>query len=333
MSWKTMDTRKKLLATLGIVTGLVLAGALRSSLDNGSSVTPITAVTGQTVAPPSVNEIVNRHLAWADSQGQGDLAATVVPIRELFGEARRGSRKFAEEALSLTSKWKLAKDYVTNGDEQQAFLREQFAAHLFSPAALEAVVQSVVAGHVRHLDDVDSELLVRLQADLASVPNLQLSANVDRQAIQASLDSSIRQAISAVEAELGPGVGLELVSYVAGEVLTSATFSLAASSGILTAGAASGAVSFGVGLVVGLIVDAVISWVYDELFDPAGELTKTLNQTLDALEQLILTGDGSQPGLIQRLQDYGARRSQARNGAIRSVVLPEAAAGNSTLAF
>lgn len=327
MEKSEIASRKKqgVWASIGIVLGLVIVAIVRSASHDGTSVP---------VATPesAAAEIVNRHLAWADSQGQGDLATKVAPIRELFGEARLGTRKFADEALGWRSKWKLVTDIVTNGDEHATFLRERFAFHVFSQEALEPVVHSAVAGHVRHMEDVDSELLVRLQADLAEVPNLQLSANVDRQAIQASLDQLIRRAIGAVEAELGGAVGFELVSWVASEALTSATFRLAASSGILGTGAASGAVTFGVGLVIGIIVDYALSWAYDEMFDPAGELSRQINQTLDALEQLILTGDGTTPGLIQRLQDYGARRSYARNAAIRSAV-PGSAAAKTVIAF
>jgi hypothetical protein len=300
---------------------------IRIAWNGGAMPTP------ETAAESAATEIVNRHLAWADSQGQTCLAEQIAPIQELFDEARLGTRQFADEALSIQSKWKLVKDYVTSGNEHKAFLEERFAQHVFAPEVLESVVQTVVAAHMRHLENVDSELLVRLQADLENVPNLQLSDSVDRQAIAASLQQTMRQAIGAVEAELRGDVAFELVAYLAGEALTSATFRLATSAGILGAGVASGTVTFGVGLVVGLIADAILGWAYDAYFDPAGELSRQLNQTLDSLETLILTGDESGPGLIQRLQDYGARRSAARGAAVRSTVLPGSAAINTATAF
>lgn len=313
----------RILGSVGIVLALFIAAVIRLVVGDGAMNSfETTAVT-----------VVDRHLAWADSQGRGDLTTRVTPIREFFSEARMGTRAFAEEALGWRSKWKLVSDLVTSGDEHATFLKERFAALVFSAEALEAVVQSTVTGHVRHLENVDSELLVRLQADLAEVPDLQLSGVVDPQVIRASLAEAVRQAISAVEGELRNEVGYELAGYIAGEILTTATLRLAASSGILTAGAASGTVTFGAGLVVGLIVDAVLSWAYDELFDPAGELSRQLDQTLGALEQQILTGDQSGPGLIQRLQDYGSRRSSARNSAIRSLVLPGSPGTTTTLAF
>ncbi|MBS0263103.1 MAG: hypothetical protein JSS02_14260 [Planctomycetes bacterium] len=318
--------KQRLFVTAGILLALAIGVAVRSANHDGTVVrVPVAQPTPEVKAA----DIVDRHLAWADGQGQADIAQTVQPIREFFAEARLGSRKFAEESLSLKSKWKVLTDFLSDGQDHKVFLEEQFAIHVFRSEALEAAVQSAVSSHVRHLDDVDSALLVRLEADLASVPNLQLSANIDRQAMQASLDAAVRQAIDATQAELLPGVGLELVSYLAGEVLGSAAFSLGTSTGILSVGAASGMVSLGVGLVVGIIVDAVVSWVYDAVYDPVGQLTTQINQTLDSLEQAILSGNADAPGLIQRLQDYGTRRGQSRNATIRSVVLPPS--GNSTI--
>jgi hypothetical protein len=311
---------------MGVLLGMVGMVVIRSASKDAT-----VAKSRMQTSEYSASDIVNRHLAWADGQSNGEPA--VQAIRELFAEARLGTRQFASEALSLKSKWKILTDYLTDGQDHKEFLNEQFAIHVFTPEALEAAVQSAVAGHVRRLDDVDSELLVRLEADLESVPNLELSAGIDRHAIQSSLDAAVRQAIEAVQAELLPGAGLELVSYVAGEVLTSATFSLGASTGILSVGTASGVVTFGVGLVVGIIVDAVVSWVYDAMYDPVGQLTVRINQTLDELEQTILSGSDDAPGLVGRLQDYAARRSHARNATIRSVVLPGSAGGNSILAF
>ncbi|HEY2414839.1 MAG TPA: hypothetical protein VGI40_21520 [Pirellulaceae bacterium] len=318
MEKSVIEARKKrrIWASAGIVLALVIGAIVRLAVSDGTELPPVKA------PESTATEIVNKHLAWADSQGQAGLAGRVAPIRELFAEARQGTRPFAEEALGWQSKWKLVKDYVTSGNEHKEYLQKQFTNHVFAPEALEMVVQSVVAAHVRHLENLDSELLVRLQADLTDVPNLQLTGNLDPRSIHESLQRSMRQAIGAVESELRGGVAFELVSYLAGEALTSATFKLATSAGILGAGVTSSAMTAGVGLVVSLIADAVLRWAYDAYFDPAGELSRQLNQTLDSLETLILTSDESGPGLIQRLQDYGARRSKARNATIRSAVLP-----------
>jgi hypothetical protein len=310
MSFKTMNSRTKIYASLGIVAGLVAAATLRSAFDDGAE--PIVRPSVPVVEGPSV----------ADEESAAGLVPHVVPVQEFFAQARLGTRAFAKDALSLESKWKLASGYVSGTDEHARFLEERFAVHVFSPAALEAVVHSAVTAYLQHLEDVDSQLLVRLQADLSGLPSAQLSLNTDRQGIEQAIDTAMKQAIAAVEADFRDAAGLELVSWVAGEVLTAAALELATSAGVLTAGAASGTVTFGVGLVVGLIVDAIISWIYDAAFDPVGELSRRLDVTLGQLEELILGGDGTAPGLVQRLHDYALRRGQARNVAIRSAVLP-----------
>jgi len=320
MSFNTMSWRTKVCGTLGIVAGLVVAAVLRSASDDE----------GVSIAPPpsrvaegaSVADVVGRHLRWADEVSAAGLAPHVAPVQEFFAQARLGTREFAKDALSLESKWKMAAGYMTDSDDHAQFLEERFTAHVFSPEALEALVQSVVAGYLQHLEDVDSQLLVRLQADLSDMPSAQLSLNMDRRGIEEAIQKAMSQAIGALEADFRGAVGMELVGWVAADVLTTAAFELASSAGILAAGTASGTVTFGVGLVVSLIVDAIISWVYDEVFDPVGELTRTVDGTLLELEGLILGGDDNTPGLVQRLHDYAMRRSQTRNRAILTAVLP-----------
>jgi hypothetical protein len=254
------------------------------------------------------------------------------PIAEFFDEAALGTRGFAEDSLGWWSKWKLATDYVTGGDEHRKYLEERFAARIFAPEDLEQTIQSVVASYLNHLDDVDQTLLVNLRADLEGIPANGFGEGIDRAAIEESLMAAMDDAIRAVETDFQGMVGRELVSFIAGEVLTVASVELATSAGILTAGASSGTVTFGVGLVVGVIVDSVVSWAYDELFDPAGELSWQLEDTLLELEDLIIAGNGEYAGLVQRLVEYGSRRGQARKAAITAVVLPQGGL-NTTPAF
>ena len=156
---------------------------------------------------------------------------------------------------------------------------------------------------------------------------------LDRDAIQQAISTAIHESVDVAEADFRGMVGQQLVSIVAGDVLGTAAAELAVSAGIVGAGAASGAASFGVSLIVGIIVDAIISWAYDELFDPAGELAGKVNGSLTDLEGLILSGNGTQPGLEGRLREYALRRSAARAAAIRSAVMPSASQADGLLSF
>ena len=248
----------------------------------------------------------------------------MTPIHDLFAQGRLGERAFVDDALGWNSKWILVKDYLFSSDEHGKYLQEQFGARIFTPEQLESAVESAVTAYMKHLEDVDSELLVKLQADLSGVPQEQFSPGIDRDAIRQVVEAALRKARTSAVSDFRGMVGREIASMVAGEVLSQVAVQLATSCGILGAGAASSAVTFGAGLVVGVIADWAVSWAYDELYDPVGELTKKMDEQLDQLEQMILIGDDEQPGLEKRLQDYASRRSQARDAAIRGAILPPA---------
>lgn len=311
-----VNAKRLLVAGFAVALGILLAMTMHwSSETNGNAMAPI-------ASQDRVADIVERHLNAADQQAFEGLGTGLMPIRQFFADARLGTRQFSEEALGWDSKWKLATDYLTGKAEHTRFLEERFSARIFSAAQLEQLVQMSVSAYLRRLDDVDSQLLVNLQADLTNVSPGEVSGIVDVSAIHEVLDSAIKNAVGAVETDFGVMVGRELVSWLTSEVLTVASLELATSSGILSAGFSSGTVTFGVGVIVGIIVDYIVNWTYDQVFDPIGELTKELDQKLMRLETYILTGGGDQPGLEGRLRDYTVLRSQARSVAIKSAILP-----------
>lgn len=271
--------------------------------------------------PLTAQEIVSQDVDWANQQSTSGIGPGLTPVRELFAQGRQGERAFVDDALSWNSKWKLVTDYLSGGDEHGKFLQEQFAARIFAPEQLESAVESAVTAYMKHLEDVDSQLLVKLQADLSGVPQEQFSPGIDRDAIRRVVEAALREARTAAAGDFRGMVGREIASMVAGEILSAAAVQLATSAGILGAGAASSTVTFGAGLVVGVIADWAVSWAYDQLYDPVGELTKKMDEQLGQLEQMILVGDAKRPGLEKRLQDYASRRGQARDAAIRGAIL------------
>ncbi|MBX9656751.1 hypothetical protein K2Y11_24295 [bacterium] len=270
----------------------------------------------------NLDRIVSGHLKWAAQEDLASLEAHVAPIRDFFRAARKGTKAFAEDVLGWESKWKLATDYLTESTEHQKFIEERFAAHVFGEDQLQALIESSVGTYMQHLNDVDSMVLVRLQADLEGLPYDALPTHVDRQAIQTLLNKAIREAVASVQADFRGMVGRQIVSYVSGQVLMAAGTKLATSAGILGVGAGTGTVTAMGGLVLGVIVDCVVSWAYDSLYDPVGEIRDHLNNTLSELETLIIGGDDSIPGLEQQLRDYTKRRAYARTKSIRAAVLP-----------
>ena len=152
-------SRKWTLLTLAVIAGVSWGSVLRPMLPQLVVKTPLTA-----------QQIVSRDLSWAKEQGTSAVKQELAPIRELFSHGREGTRLFVDDALGWSSKWKLVSDFVTRSDAHAEYLKAQFEQHIFSDEQLENAVEEAINAYLKHLDDVDSLLLVKLQADLASVP-------------------------------------------------------------------------------------------------------------------------------------------------------------------
>lgn len=317
----TSITRLQVLAVTGVLLGTILAIAIRASFQHRTiRVSPATANATMNGNGPTVAETVARHLNWADQQAAAGLDPQLNPIRDLFKEAKAGTRAFSEDALGFDSKWALITGFVRGNDDHRRYLAERFAARLFAPEDLERVVKYAAQAYLTHLDNVDAMLLVNLKADLANIPSSGFSPGMNASAIEQAMHTAINDAVRAVEADFPWMIGREVVSNVAGDLIAAAGVRLATSAGILSVGASSGAVTVGGGLVLSIIIDYVVSWAWDKIANPCGELSRKLDETLTQLEQVIVNGYGNEPGLYKRLVAYAARRSQARKTAINSVV-------------
>lgn len=314
--------KNRLLQVAGVligITGIVLIRALFE----GAVSRPAARGTGIALlaAPsPTVAAVVTRHLTWADQQAAAGLDPQLNALREVFAEAKRGTRAFAEDALGFDSKWALITGYVRGNDDHRRYLAERFAARVFTAEHLEQVVKYSVQAYLTHLDNVDAMLLVNLRTDLANIPSNGFSSGMDPRVIEQSLSRAITEAVRGVEAEFPGAIGREIVSIVGGDIVMAAGTRLATSAGLLSAGATGGWVSAGGTLVLSIMIDYVVCWAWDKIADPCGELARKLDATLTQLEQIIIAGYGDEPGLRKRLLDYGARRGQARKAAIQSVV-------------
>lgn len=270
---------------------------------------------------PAAEEAVRQNLDWAQAEVEANLQTELAGVKQFFDGARQRTPVYAETVLGWRSKWKLIGDYVTGRQAHAAFLQEQFEETIFSNDELDQLLQQTASAFLRETDDIEAQMLVRLKADLDQLPAGSLPSAVDVSQIRAVMADALQQAAQSARTELGAAVGRELVSYVAGEILTVAATQLATSAGILGVGAGSSWATLGVGLVVGVIVDAIVSKIYDWKFNPVGNLTGMLNGQLGQLESLILQGTSQSPGLRDRLSRYTALRNAARRQAIERAVL------------
>lgn len=271
---------------------------------------------------PSPEQIARPHLKWAERETANLLDEHLKEIDQFFAESKRSTPEFARRALSLSSKWRFVADRVpfTKHDRHQAFIRAQFEEHVFTPAQLANLVEQVVAGCFADLRSVESEMLVRVRADVANLPDAFPVARMDETRFEAQYDQALAQALAAASSGVRSDVGTLLVSEISGEVLTQVAIRLGVSAGILSTGAASSWATLGVGLVVGLIVDQIVSWVWDWYADPVGSLAAQLNGKLDEIHHLIVDGSSDVPGLRSRLKVYTDERARVREAAVLAVL-------------
>lgn len=306
------------LASLGVLLGTLLIASFRVM----RSVVKAPDTRTEVSHAQSLESIIEDHLDWAENEGRMGLEPSVSALREFFAQAHQGTRGFAEDILGWESKWKLAEGYLNGSNTHQEYITQRFAARIFETPQLEKVIEVTIAEYLRYLNEVDSMMLVRLEADLAELPGYILSANIDHDAIGQAISSAIHDAVLAVEAEVHGDVRGRIASCIAGEVLAVVGTRLATSAGILGVGAGSGTVTVGVGLAASIVADYCVSWAYDQYYDPVGEISRRMSATLYELENLIMNGDGIKPGLLSSLDGYAQRRGRARTVAVRTAILP-----------
>lgn len=311
------------LLALGVV-GVAVGVSMREAVLSRDDELPVRV--RQAVPPvkrtPSPEEIAGPHLQWAEQEAADVLNEHLAQLDLFFAEARQHTPQFADRALGWSSKWRLAAEYVpfTKGGRHEAFIRQEFEQHIFTPQQLAEVVEHVVANYLTHLRSIESQMLVKVRADTDDFPETFIVAELDESRFRSRYDEAVSQALAATGSGLRSDIATQLVSLIAGEVLTQVATRLGVSAGILGTGAASSWATFGVGLVVGLIVDQIVSWVWDWYADPTGNLAVQLDSKLAGLNRLIVDGADGVQGLRARLKAYSQDRARVRKEAVLAVL-------------
>lgn len=265
-------------------------------------------------------------LDWADRETLKSVDQSVGILDRFFADAKGRSGVFARESLSWGSKWRLVADKLpfTRTDRHEEFLKAQFNECLFTPQQMQQAVEQVVASFADSAAGIENQMLVRLRADIAGLPEANLPIFREGGRLREAFDAAIAEAAGSAGSELKGNVSREVITSVVAEVLTQVAVRLGVSAGILGVGAASSWATLGIGAVVGLIVDQIVSWAWDRLYDPVEELTGKIDRKLDEVRVLIIHGDGMSPGLKPRLEDLAAKRSALRRRAVMELLgLPE----------
>src|SRR6266851_8024980 len=108
-------------------------------------------------------EKIEPHLAASDEATKKALFNACNRVDQFFAEKRSRVRSFAEEALSLRSKWRLVKGKLpgTDSEGHMHFLRERFEALVFSSKELAEVIRAATEEYVENLRGIENELLIK----------------------------------------------------------------------------------------------------------------------------------------------------------------------------
>jgi len=257
-------------------------------------------------------------LHWADQECQRRLAECFDPIETFFHDAEQGIPGFVDEALGWRSKWNFVLDrmpFTTKG-HHEAFMREAFGRHLFTPEQLAGVLKQCIDALRAGVEGVENQMLVRMRADLDELPLSPVQVTSDEQDLRRAYAVALARVQQSAQPVVLADLTADLGSLVLTDVLLVVGRRLATSSGLLTAASAGSWTSFGATLIAGVLVDQFLCWIWDRITDPRGHLANVLRVRLADIQRVLIEGDRATPGLRQRLEDWSQRRSIARRAAV-----------------
>jgi hypothetical protein len=291
----------------------------------GSSTRDSTLLTKTIDASPKPRDwqtILAPHLQTCHDKVNGTAKVHLEPVVDLLNRARNRTPDFASVALGFGSKWRLMVDYVpfTKGDRNETFLKEEFENRVLRGADLEHELTQAIESFLREMRSLEGEMLVAIRADIEDFPEIDASTWTDEELLREKFEGAIQAAMLSSDKDFHSAIGSQLVSLIAGEVLTQVAVRMGVSGGILGAGAASGWATFGIGIVVGVIIDQIVSKVWSYMRDPERDMVVQIQKQLDTLQRLICDGDEDTMGLKQQFAKVENERSELRQQALRSLL-------------
>lgn len=264
------------------------------------------------------NAISTPHLVACGNRIEAAIPTHFEPLIDLLNRARNRVPEFSKSALSFSSKWRLALDYVpfTDGQRSPEFLNQAFQTQVLSSDDLEKAILEVIESYLKEVRAAENQMLLDIRADLDDFPSVNFPEWKDDEALQARFEQAVAIAQASSTHDLQSSVSGQLVSLVAGEILAQVAVRMGVSAGILGAGAASSWATFGIGVVAGVIIDQIVTQVWAFANDPQKELTLEVQKQIDSLQQLLCEGDEQVTGLKQHFYRIGVDRSQLRRDAI-----------------
>ncbi|MGH7169984.1 MAG: hypothetical protein ACRELG_06890 [Gemmataceae bacterium] len=272
---------------------------------------------------------VRHRLSEADTKSEAAIDARLKPLADLFAKGRKGSKAFAQEALSWNSKWELVKGMVGGSESHRRYLSEAFGRHVFSSDDLREAMEAAVRAYLDDLEGVEAEMLVLLRADLADPdrPAELLPAHLrSDEEFRREYRKLAGLVVNELQSDIGVTVGRELGMLVATDVATEAALEAVAEmglgAGVLGTGAVSTVATLGVGMIVAIILDYILDEVFKIAgYDPAAKIEALVCESIGKMEASLIRDAGmlsfhKKGALRLRMEQLHESRSKLRREAI-----------------
>lgn len=246
--------------------------------------------------PAEFRELAKRHAESAAVSYAAAVRDAVEPLRDIFRKARENTTTFAEEAISLHSKYLVLKDTlpVVGKDEFADKIRMEFGRKFYDVSKMEAAIQQVFERYKGAVEEVENRLLVELRLDMDSLP---LEIRPSSKAMD-EIARSIREQMRQAWRDSAIGNGKDALAFLFGSWASGKAAALLAPGGGIIVVATLGA-----------IIDMGIFAIYDQVVDTRGNLAARLSERFTFLEKELIEGDGKNHGVMTSLNRLSANRA------------------------
>lgn len=203
-------------------------------------VMPGTTPRRDTVTPQYAWAAAGSFLGQSQQDGNAAITESMKPFFEAYAECKKGIPAFTDDVLGGWGKLAVAGDMfasLANGvasiftddtvmteNQMPAYIRQSFTTRVVNDDRLSQLVRTTVQSYVAHLGELDSRLLVSLQAD---IPDLTFDASElpDMSAEIANAmpkDWHFRNTVGMAAVDLFVGTGKQAASFIGGELISNA---------------------------------------------------------------------------------------------------------------
>lgn len=327
---KPFTVRRLIFLVIGILAGWAAIQIFANRNSDSAQFLKPTPTPPAALAEPQKAEIrrqawrkIEPHVREADAQMAALADHCATRIVTFMDERKSGARPFAEEMLSLRSKWILTKSHLPWGDQKvhSRYTAAQFERLIFSEKEIRQEVASSVAEYNVGVAEIENRMLTKVRLDLVGFPQEVVGRLTEESALRVRFASALSSASKGVAFGLkidGAGLGTSLiVGVVVDRVIAAAITRLAVSGGMLGLGAGSALETAGIGLVVMIGAD----WVIGKVTDPEGKIVAEVCASIEDLKRALCNGDAKCPGLRGEFAAAGRKRAAIQQEAIRQMIL------------